>query len=301
MRLEVIATSLLPQGSGLGTSSILAGVILAAVGKCIGVGCSSPQQYETDLIDSVLCVEQNLTTGGGFQDQVNGLIGGIKTVAVNANDSPMRLSVEQLRVSSDFRSSLNNHLVLVYTGQTRLAKNLLQNVLRRWSKRTPEIVDTVSHLIQGAKDCQQAVQHGDMDGVGLCLSRYWQLKMTMARGVPAASSSASMEGPDVEPPAVRLAIETLQKSGLLRGASLCGAGGGGFLILLTSDLVSSSSDLIDALQEACPKNSPDSLSELTSAFSWHDCRLSNEGLLVRQLDASIVDDTVFDISWLVVN
>ena len=60
-----------------------------------------------------------------------------------------------------------------------------------------------------------------------------------------------MARPDVAPPAVRLVIETLQNRGLPRGASPCGAGGGGFLVLLTSELISSSLNLIEALEDAC--------------------------------------------------
>ena len=235
VRLEVVATSLLPHGSGLGTSSILAGTILAAVGRCIGAGAGtssseSQAQYNADLMDSVLNVEQLLTTGGGFQDQVNGLIGGFKTVRSEANEFPMRLSIEQLQFDSDFRQRLDNSLVLVYTGQTRLAKNLLQNVLRRWSKRTPEIVANVSNLVDGAKDCQAAIQAGDLDALGNCLSKYWLYKKTMAAG-----SDGNEDDLPVEPPVVRYAMDTLQRLGLVRGASLCGAGGGGFMVLLTSD------------------------------------------------------------------
>ena len=170
------------------------------------------------------------------------------------------------------------------------------------NRSTPEIVHTIESLIDGARECRAAVERGDLDALGTCLSNYWQYKKTMVRGPPTteSGSESSTEGPDVEPPAVRFAIDVLQRNGLLRSASLCGAGGGGFLVLLTSDLVSSPSDLHKALQEACAADISDNRIEMVHAFSWHDCQLSNEGLLVRQLDASVMDDAVFDISWLLV-
>ncbi|KAE8295933.1 L-fucose kinase [Larimichthys crocea] len=55
---ELHSWSALPTGSGLGTSSILAGALLAAVYRCTG------QTYDTDsLIHGVLHLEQILTTG----------------------------------------------------------------------------------------------------------------------------------------------------------------------------------------------------------------------------------------------
>ena len=55
----------LPQGSGLGTSSILAGAVLAALWTTLGAAYN-----RLELVHAVLVVEQLLTTGGGWQDQV---------------------------------------------------------------------------------------------------------------------------------------------------------------------------------------------------------------------------------------
>ena len=56
----------LPQGSGLGGSSLLAGTLLAALVVLLGHPPPSPSH----LVHATLCVEQWLTTGGGWQDQV---------------------------------------------------------------------------------------------------------------------------------------------------------------------------------------------------------------------------------------
>ncbi|XP_042337041.1 L-fucose kinase-like, partial [Plectropomus leopardus] len=117
---ELHSWSLLPTGSGLGTSSILAGALLAAVYRCTG------RTYDADsLIHAVLYLEQVLTTGGGWQDQVGGLVGGVK-VGRSRAFLPLRVEVERLCPPEDFLVSLEQHLLLVYTGKTRLARNLLQ-------------------------------------------------------------------------------------------------------------------------------------------------------------------------------
>uniref|UniRef100_A0A672YRT8 Fucose kinase n=1 Tax=Sphaeramia orbicularis TaxID=375764 RepID=A0A672YRT8_9TELE len=93
---ELHSWSLLPTGSGLGTSSILAGALLAAVYRCTG------RTYDTDsLIHAVLYLEQILTTGGGWQDQVGGLVGGVKVGRSKAS-LPLQVEVEHLSPSEDF-------------------------------------------------------------------------------------------------------------------------------------------------------------------------------------------------------
>ena len=62
---EVLAWSSLPRGSGLGTSSIMAACILRALAAQLG------RRYDAvALAHHVLMVEQLMTSGGGWQDQV---------------------------------------------------------------------------------------------------------------------------------------------------------------------------------------------------------------------------------------
>ena len=71
--LRLTTQTRIPRGSGLGTSSIIAGAVLASLDNLFGI--KSPPE---ELFDQVLCLEQMLTTGGGWQDQVGGLTGGVK-------------------------------------------------------------------------------------------------------------------------------------------------------------------------------------------------------------------------------
>lgn len=64
-------------------------------------------------------------TGGGWQDQVGGLMPGIK-VGRSRAQLPLQVEVEEITVPEGFVQTLNDHLLLVYTGKTRLARNLLQ-------------------------------------------------------------------------------------------------------------------------------------------------------------------------------
>nr|XP_046249077.1 L-fucose kinase isoform X2 [Scatophagus argus] len=210
---ELHSWSALPTGSGLGTSSILAGALLAAVYRCTG------RSYDTDsLIHGVLYLEQLLTTGGGWQDQVGGLVGGVKVGRSRAS-LPLRVEVERLSPPEDFLVSLQQHLLLVYTGKTRLARNLLQDVVRSWYSRLPPMVQNAQQLVANSEDCARACSDGSLSRLGVCLERSWQQKKLMA--------------PSCEPASVRAMMEALRP--LVLGQSLAGAGGGGFLYLLTRE------------------------------------------------------------------
>ncbi|XP_031735419.1 L-fucose kinase [Anarrhichthys ocellatus] len=210
---ELHSWSVLPTGSGLGTSSILAGALLAAVYRCTG------QTYDTDsLIHAVLYLEQILTTGGGWQDQVGGLVGGVKVGRSRAS-LPLQVEVERLTPPDDFLVSLELHLLLVYTGKTRLARNLLQDVVRSWYSRLPTMVQNVQQLVANSEECVRACSEGSLSSLGGCLDRSWQQKKLMA--------------PGCEPASVRTMMEALRP--LVLGQSLAGAGGGGFLYLLTRE------------------------------------------------------------------
>lgn len=56
---------------------------------------------------------------------MGGLVGGVKVGRSRAS-LPLLVEVERLSPPEDFLVSLERHLLLVYTGKTRLARNLLQ-------------------------------------------------------------------------------------------------------------------------------------------------------------------------------
>ncbi|XP_051884438.1 L-fucose kinase isoform X2 [Pristis pectinata] len=244
---ELHTWSSLPHGSGMGTSSILAGAVVAALISAAGKSCDT-----TSLIHVVLHLEQILTTGGGWQDQVGGLVPGIK-VGRSKPQLPLRVDIERIPATGEFVKTLNDHLLLVYTGKTRLARNLLQDVLRNWYARLPSIVQNTDALVRNAEECAQAFIKGDLSWIGRCLNTYWQQKKCMA--------------PGCEPLAVREMMTILQPH--VHGQSLAGAGGGGFLYLLTRK--PRQKEAIERILRA---------SEGLGNFSVHEVEVDETGLTV---------------------
>ena len=214
--LELESWSHLPTGSGLGTSSILAAALVAAV------GLASSRDYAPEaLTHAVLQVEQMLTTGGGWQDQAGGILPGFKRCS-SAAALPLRVVSRVLPLVEGHCALLSRHLQLVYTGKTRLARNLLQDVLRRWHSANPAILDNVRALVATAAELEQSLLQPraeiDVAAVGRCVASYWEQKKRMC---------------DAEPEAVSRMLAKLRP--LVHGATLTGAGGGGFLLLVTKE------------------------------------------------------------------
>lgn len=263
-----IAThSMLPQGSGLGTSSILAGTLLAALGYATGRPfCGKEEIQESSgqhpvdakegamsLVHQTLVLEQMLTTGGGWQDQVGGLVPG-SPAKISRSDAalPLQVTVDDILLHSGslasdvtsptFCATLDARLVLIFTGQPRLAKHLLVEVIRRWwsaagsnssaDDKDEEVLQLESNtdntdvrramqdLVANANDCAAEMRAGNLVGVGRCLSRYHELKRIMV-------------GDSYEPPIISQLIRSLRPFSY--GLALCGAGGGGFLAVILKE------------------------------------------------------------------
>lgn len=141
----------------------------------------------------------------------------------------------------------HRHLVLVYTGQTRLAKNLLVSVLRRWFRQDTAVAETVDALVQTAEGAEAAVEREDLAALGAHLTAYWGQKRAVAEGAEPEEVSRLIEairphGASLSPHplaaslslALFRSVAHLTRSAAL-GWSLAGAGGGGFLVVLLRD------------------------------------------------------------------
>lgn len=201
----------LPQGSGLGTSSILASAVISALWTATG------QHYtKKSLLHAVLYLEQLMTTGGGWQDQVGGVIGGFKR-GFSLPQLPLKIEVENIYISNENLALFNDHLLLVYTGKVRLAKNLLQNVIRNWYARESQIVQCFQELFDHSMKMASALVSGDLSRIGEELNIYWDLKKILA--------------PGCDPLIVQQLMDILRPE--VWGQLLLGAGGGGFMCVLS--------------------------------------------------------------------
>lgn len=112
-----------PKGSGLGTSSILSGACVKGIFEFLG-----QERTDAEIYDVVLGMEQIMSTGGGWQDQVGGLTEGIKLISTKPGIA-QNLVVEKIEMPEEGKKELKERFALIYTGQRRLARNLLRDVV----------------------------------------------------------------------------------------------------------------------------------------------------------------------------
>ncbi|KAF0302690.1 L-fucose kinase [Amphibalanus amphitrite] len=212
--LEVETWSRLPQGSGMGASSILAAALVSVLWTVSGSGYS-----KNDVIHATLYLEQVATTGGGWQDIAGGVTGGVIVCSSPGQERhlPFAVGAEWVPVPSSLPDTLARHCLLVFTGRVRLARNLLQTVVRNWYAREPRLVATFRKLVETARQMCAALADGDLEAIGKKMSAY--------------NSQKSELTPSALPEVVQKILAALRP--LLLGATIMGAGGGGFLLVLT--------------------------------------------------------------------
>lgn len=205
-----------PKGSGLGTSSILAGASVKALFEFAGI------EYDEDKIyDYVLNMEQLMSTGGGWQDQVGGISGGIKYITSRPGLT-QKLKVEHISVDDKTIDELNERLALIYTGQRRLARNLLRDVVGKYLGNNPDAVFVLSEIQKVAALMRFELERGNVDGFAELMSHHWELSQKLDGG------------------STNTCIDQIFNSidDLLDGKMICGAGGGGFLQVILKKGVS---------------------------------------------------------------
>jgi fucokinase len=211
--LEISTSVDLPMGSGLGTSSILA----ATVVRALAVMCGVPMN-ESVLTDEVMRLEQMMTTGGGWQDQVGGIHPGAKIVT-SGPGLRQRLRVEPIQWTREREREFSERLVLYDTGLQRMAKNLLRQVVGSYLAREVATVQVLHGIKTLAVEMGFAMRDGEWSYLGQLLNRHWELNQIL------------------DPHTTNAPINNLltRVKPYVSGAKLAGAGGGGYLILLAHD------------------------------------------------------------------
>lgn len=196
-----------PKGSGLGTSSILAAACVKALLTFLGI------DYDEDMLyERVLCMEQIMSTGGGWQDQVGGVTDGIKYITSKPGLA-QTISVSHLALDEKTMKELNERFCLIYTGQRRLARNLLRDVVGRYIGNGSDTVYALNEIQRVAALMRFELERGHVDDFAELLSDHWKLSQLIDSGSTNTLIDQIFDACD----------------DLLAGKMICGAGGGGFL------------------------------------------------------------------------
>ena len=218
--IEVALSSGLPKGSGMGTSSILGACTVAALDRMAG------RKFDVHrVMELTLRLEQEMNTGGGWEDQMGALVPGVKILRTKAGkrQRPEWDEADGQSVGR-FAAVMKERGLLYFTGEKRMARNVLRGVIANYKADGEEGRERVAALRDGAERCFAAIKAADWDRFAACVNEYWMLKKAMDPG----STNERVE------------YIIARISPWTSAVTLAGAGGGGFMFILAKNAESKS-------------------------------------------------------------
>jgi len=223
--IEITSISDIPSsGTGLGSSSSYAvgllNALYAYLGKRVGAARLGAEACQIEI--------ERCGKPIGKQDQYIAAFGGLQYIQFNPDGT---VFVDPIVCKRATRQSLQESLIMLYTGLTRSA----DGILKEQSQNTASEADkrkTLRQMKGQADSLREALEKDDLDAFGAVLHEGWMLKRTLASGI----SSGQIDH----------WYETARKHGA-KGGKLLGAGGGGFLLFYADP------DRHDAICKALPE------------------------------------------------
>ena len=199
-----------PPGTGAGASSAVVVAVLAALREWLRLPMT-----EYELAETAFAVERcDLKIAGGRQDHYSAAFGGFNFIEFG----PRGAIVNPLRIRPSIASELEERLVLVYTGGSRVSGGIIADQVRRYRAGEPEAVQAMDDLKALANESRRALLSGDLDAFGAITHRAWQSKKRMSDRI--------------SNPALDALYDAARSAGAI-GGKVTGAGGGGYMFFVT--------------------------------------------------------------------
>lgn len=207
--LDINIFSDLPARTGLGSSSSFTVGFLNALYALKGIRTTKQR-----LAEEACHVEQCLIAESvGSQDQFHAAFGGFNLIEF----SPAQIHVRPTIMSSEKKRSLEEGLLVFYTGLTRHASEIVKEQIDKTKKRLNDAF--LLRMYEMVFDAEKILSETPLDNVvkafGELLHESWSLKKNLST--------------QITNPLIDAAYGAARAAGAY-GGKLCGAGSGGFLI-----------------------------------------------------------------------
>ena len=113
----------------------------------------------------------------------------------------------------------NKLILLYYTGITRMAKNILHEIVRGIFLNSPQHLKIIEDIADNAQVAFNAIQMADYSALVASIRESWRLNQLLDKGT--------------NPVGVQEILKKIEN--YLEAAKLLGAGGGGYLLLFAKD------------------------------------------------------------------
>src|SRR6516162_738518 len=202
----LITDSEAPAGAGIGGSSAMAIAICAALDRFTGAGKSKIDWIHISRDAEAIVI--NVPTG--TQDHYPPAFGGAAAIELIPGGE-RRI---ELRVNLD---ELERRLVVCYTGKPRQSGINNWEVFKAHIDGKKSVRSNIEHISQIAQKMRAALESGDWRETGRLMHAEWAFRR---RNLPTISTKT-----------IDRVIESARRNGALAG-KVCGAGGGGCVVLL---------------------------------------------------------------------
>ena len=217
--LEITTACTVQQGSGLGTSSILAAAILKVLYRLVGDPAGGDDGEYPGLYDQSVLLEQSIGLNSGWQD-ARGARGGpsaVKDFYAPPTDGLPAPGLTYVDVDAE---EFRRRVVLFDTGIARGATRGLNVVMDAYLSRRGGRYGAIRESLAIHDEMVGALRAGDYRAFGGLASRYWQLRCILDPGATSPAIQRLFEPPIAD---------------LTEGGTLSGAGGGGFGLLVSRE------------------------------------------------------------------
>lgn len=209
--LDISVLSDLPASSGLGSSSSFTVGLINLVNALKSV-CMT----KLELGNQAIFVERKLLGETvGVQDQLHAAFGGINRF--DFVDGRTRISPVQM--TSQGQAALLNSLVLIYTGINRFASETLDEQLQATAEQ--KLDSDLAHLLTLTNEAVSILESSNsnsmLQDLGALMHEGWETKRRL---------SSKISNPEIDH-----LYDLARQHGAL-GGKLCGAGSGGFLLMV---------------------------------------------------------------------
>ncbi|NSW58049.1 MAG: GHMP kinase [Armatimonadetes bacterium] len=208
-----------PPGSGTGSSASVGVALLGLLDRLKASATDNRRQCLSrfEIAEMACNLEHDLGIVGGKQDQYAAAVGGFNYMEFYDEH---RVIVEPLELRPEVRLELHKHLLLCYSGQSRLSGDTNQRMISAYESNDPVVCGALRTVKRVAMDIRRALIGADIAWLGELLEEEWQARSMLAPGV------------------VTERLQALRDAGINAGAvaaKVCGAGGGGCLLFLCAD------------------------------------------------------------------
>ncbi len=208
--LELLSSSDVPVGSGLGGSGSLDVALLHALAMC------RQERFDpVDIAEMGFRLETSeLNLLGGRQDQYAAALGGIHQFRFGAGSE---VDMRRVDLSSEAAAEFAEHVTVVYTGESHFSSQTHDRVWQAYREQRDEIGEAIRTMRDLVDPLARAIEAGDWRGVARLVDENWTQQQRL-------DITIATEG--------TRAIEAAARSAGAWGVKATGAGAGGCLLVL---------------------------------------------------------------------